>query len=153
MSEQEVQQPEFQIQRIYIKDLSFESPHSPEIFLEEWQPEVDLEVEHQMQQVDDTTYEVGLKITVTVKNNDKSAFIAELHQAGLFHIAGVEGVHFEHAIKGVCPNILFPYARETISDMVARGTFPQFLLQPINFEAAFVEELQRQQAEEEQQQH
>lgn len=140
-------QGQFQLQRIYIKDLSFEAPRAPEVFRQEWKPEVNLEVNHSANKVDDTVYEVVLKVTVTVNNQEKSAFVAEIHQAGLFLIAGIEGMQFEHVIKGVCPNVLFPYARETISDLVARGTFPQFLLQPINFEAAFVEQMRRQQQE------
>ena len=86
-----------------------------------------------------------MKVTVTVKNGDKTAFVAEVEQAGLFLVQGFEGVHLEHLLKGVAPNILFPYAREVISDLVTRGTFPQFLLQPVNFEAAFIENLRRQQ--------
>jgi preprotein translocase subunit SecB len=139
------QQGQFQLQRIYVKDLSFEAPRAPEVFRQEWKPEVNLEVNHAAEKVDGDVYEVVLKVTVTVKNQEKSAFVAEIHQAGLFLIAGIEGVQFEHVVKGVCPNVLFPYARETISDLVARGTFPQFLLQPINFEAAFVEQMRRQQ--------
>ncbi|MCG8670284.1 MAG: protein-export chaperone SecB [Pseudomonadales bacterium] len=138
-------QGQFQLQRIYIKDLSFESPRAPEVFRQEWKPEVNLEVNHSATKIEGDIHEVILKITVSVKNQEKSAFVAEIHQAGLFLIAGIEGVQYEHVLKGVCPNILFPYARETISDLVARGTFPQFLLQPINFEAAFVEQMRRQQ--------
>ena len=90
-------------------------------------------------------YEVVLKATVTVKNGENVAFIAEVAQAGLFLLQGVEGIQKEAILKGVCANILFPYVRETVSDVVARGTFPQFLLQPINFEAAFAENLRKQQ--------
>lgn len=151
MAEQQANQQQgqgqFQLQRIYIKDLSFESPRAPEVFRQEWKPEVNLEVNHSSEKAEGDVYEVVLKITVTVKNQEKSAFVAEIHQAGLFLISGIEGMQFEHVVKGVCPNILFPYARETVSDLVARGTFPQFLLQPINFEAAFVEQMRRQQAE------
>ena len=144
------QQGQFQLQRIYVKDLSFEAPRTPEVFRQEWKPEVNLEVNHSAQKVDGDVYEVVLKVTVTVVNQEKSAFVAEIQQAGLFLIAGIQGVQFEHIVKGVCPNVLFPYARETISDLVARGTFPQFLLQPINFEAAFVEQMRRQQQQAEQ---
>lgn len=150
MAEQANQQQgqgQFQLQRIYIKDLSFEAPRAPEVFRQEWKPEVNLEVNHSANKVDGDVYEVVLKVTVTVKNQEKSAFVAEIQQAGLFLIAGIEGMQFDHVVKGVCPNVLFPYARETISDLVARGTFPQFLLQPINFEAAFVEQMRRQQQE------
>ena len=141
------EQGQFQLQRIYVKDLSFESPRAPEVFRQEWKPEVNLEVGHSATKVDGDVHEVVLKVTATVKNQDKSAFVVEIEQAGLFLISGIEGVQYEHVLKGVCPNVLFPYARETISDLVARGTFPQFLLQPINFEAAFVEQMRRQQQE------
>lgn len=144
---QQQAQGQFQLQRIYIKDLSFEAPRAPEVLRNEWKPEVNLEVNHSATKVEGDIHEIVLKITVTVTNQEKSAFVCEIHQAGLFLIAGIEGVQYEHVLKGVCPNILFPYARETVSDLVARGTFPQFLLQPINFEAAFVEQMRRQQAE------
>jgi preprotein translocase subunit SecB len=141
------QQPEqqFQLQRIFLKDLSYEAPKTPQLFKEQWKPEVNLEVNNTASEVEDGIYEVVLKVTVTVKNGDNTAFIAEVAQAGLFLLQGVEGIQKEAILKGVCANILFPYARETISDVVARGTFPQFLLQPINFEAAFAENLRKQQ--------
>lgn len=148
MTEQAVgQQPEqqFQLQRIFLKDLSYEAPKTPQLFKEQWKPEVNLEVNNTASEVEDGIYEVVLKVTVTVKNGDNTAFIAEVAQAGLFLLQGVEGIQKEAILKGVCANILFPYARETISDVVARGTFPQFLLQPINFEAAFAENLRKQQ--------
>ena len=141
------QQPEqqFQLQRIFLKDLSYEAPKTPQLFKEQWKPEVNLEVNNTASEIEDGIYEVVLKVTVTVKNGDNTAFIAEVAQAGLFLLQGVEGIQKEAILKGVCANILFPYARETISDVVARGTFPQFLLQPINFEAAFAENLRKQQ--------
>ena len=143
MADQLEQQGQFQLQRIYIKDLSFESPRAPEVFRNNWKPEVNLEVNHSAKKIEGDIYEIVLKVTVTVQNEANPAFVCEIDQAGLFLIAGIEGIQLEHVIKGVCPNILFPYARETISDLVARGTFPQFLLQPVNF----VEQMRRQQAE------
>lgn len=150
--QQQNQQPQgqFQLQRIYMKDLSFEAPRTPAIFKQEWKPEVNLEVNTGANLVEDAIYEVVLKVTATVKNGDKVAFIVELQQAGLFTVNGFEGFQLEHVLKGVCPNILFPYAREAVADLVARGTFPQFLLQPINFEAAFIEQVRKQQAAQEQ---
>ena len=138
------QQSQFHLQRMYLKDLSYESPGTPKSFREKWEPEVNLEVDSQANAIEKNVYEVVLKVTVTVKNQGKDAFIVEVHQAGLFLIAGIEGMQLEHILKGVCPNILFPYVRETVSDAVTRGTFPQFLLQPINFEAASMETLQAQ---------
>lgn len=147
MSDEQAQ-GQFQLQRIYIKDVSFESPNAPEVFRQEWKPEVNLEVNSGAQQVDGDIFEVVMKVTVTVKNLQKTAFIAEVQQAGLFLVKGFEGVQMQHLLKGVAPNTLFPYAREAIGDLVTRGTFPQFLLQPINFEAAFIENLRRQQEQE-----
>lgn len=139
-------QPQFQLQRIYLKDLSYEAPKTPLIFKEQWKPDVNLDINNSANLLEDDIWEVVLKVTVTVKNGDTTAFIVEVAQAGLFLLQGVEGIQKEAILKGVCANILFPYARETVSDIVARGTFPQFLLQPINFEAAFAENLRQQQA-------
>lgn len=138
-------QQQFQLQRIYLKDLSYEAPKTPLLFKENWKPDVNLEMNNASSEVEAGIYEVVLKATVTVKNGENIAFIAEVAQAGLFLLQGVEGIQKEAILKGVCANILFPYVRETVSDVVARGTFPQFLLQPINFEAAFAENLRKQQ--------
>ncbi|MBA54128.1 MAG: protein-export chaperone SecB [Pseudomonadales bacterium] len=138
-------QQQFQLQRIYLKDLSYEAPKTPLLFKENWKPDVNLEMNNASSEVEPGIYEVVLKATVTVKNGENVAFIAEVAQAGLFLLQGVEGIQKEAILKGVCANILFPYVRETVSDVVARGTFPQFLLQPINFEAAFAENLRKQQ--------
>ena len=135
----------FQLQRLYLKDMSYEAPNTPSVFKKEWKPEVNLEVNNTSSIIEGSVHEVVLKITVTAKIEDKVAFIVEVQQAGLFTIEGVEGIQLEHVLKGVCANILFPYAREAVSDVVARGTFPQLLLQPINFEAAFAEQVRRQQ--------
>lgn len=145
MSDEQQAQGQFQLQRIYMKDVSFESPNAPEVFRQEWKPEVNLEVNSGAEQVEGDIFEVVMKVTVTVKNLQKTAFIAEVQQAGLFLVKGFEGIQMQHLLKGVAPNTLFPYAREAICDLVTRGTFPQFLLQPINFEAAFIENLRRQQ--------
>lgn len=138
-------QQQFQLQRIFLKDLSYEAPKTPQLFKEQWKPEVNLEVNNTANEIESNIYEVVLNVTVTVKNGENTAFIVEVAQAGLFLLQGVEGIQKEAILKGVCANILFPYAREAVSDVVARGTFPQFLLQPINFEAAFAENLRKQQ--------
>jgi preprotein translocase subunit SecB len=140
-------QRQFQLQRVYLKDLSFEAPRSPEVFRQEWKPEVNLEVNSGARMLEPGVFEVAMKVTVDVKNVEKTAFIVEVEQAGLFIVQGFEGLELDHLLKGVAPNILFPYVREAVTDLVTRGTFPQFLLQPINFEAAFIENLRRQQAE------
>ena len=120
-------QQQFQLQRIYLKDLSYEAPKTPLLFKENWKPDVNLEMNNASSEVEPGIYEVVLKATVTVKNGENVAFIAEVAQAGLFLLQGVEGIQKEAILKGVCANILFPYVRETVSDVVARGTFPQFL--------------------------
>ena len=140
-------QQQFQLQRIYLKDLSYEAPKTPMMFREQWKPEVNLDVNNSATEIETDLHEVVLTTTVTAQNGDATAFIVEVAQAGLFLLKGVEGIQKEAILKGVCANILFPYARETVSDVVSRGTFPQFLLQPINFEAAFAENLRKQQAE------
>jgi preprotein translocase subunit SecB len=147
--EQQAGQGQFQLQRIYVKDVSFEAPNAPEVFRQEWKPEVNLEVNSGATQLEGDIFEVVMKVTVTVKNMGKTAFIAEVQQAGLFLVKGFEGIQLQHLLKGVAPNTLFPYAREAVGDLVTRGTFPQFLLQPINFEAAFIENLRRQQEQQE----
>ncbi|HVL01409.1 MAG TPA: protein-export chaperone SecB [Dongiaceae bacterium] len=142
---QQAAQPQFQLQRIYLKDLSYEAPKTPQLFREQWKPDVNLEINNAANVVEGNIWEVVLKVTVTVKNEDATAFIVEVSQAGLFLLQGIEGLQKDAILKGVCPNILFPYVREAITDVVSRGTFPQFLLQPINFEAAFAENLRQQQ--------
>lgn len=128
----------FEIQRIYTKDISFESPNSPKIFLEkEWQPEISVDLNVAHDKLDDTTYEVTLTVTCTAKANEKTAFLAEIKQAGIFAITGFEEEQVDHMLGAFCPNILFPYAREVVSDTVNRGSFPQLLLAPINFDALF----------------
>jgi preprotein translocase subunit SecB len=145
-------QQQFQLQRIYLKDLSYEAPKTPAVFKEQWKPDVNLEVNNTANEIEDNIYEVVLKVTVTVKNGENTAFIVEVAQAGLFLLQGVEGIQKEAILKGTCANILFPYAREAVSDVVSRGTFPQFLLQPINFEAAFAENMRKQQEQAKQEQ-
>jgi preprotein translocase subunit SecB len=138
--------PQFGLQRIYIKDVSFETPHSPGIFREQWKPDMSLNLNTQVQELGEDLFEVTLSITVTVKSDEKTAFLAEVQQAGIFLIRGVPKEQMGPVVGITCPNILFPYARETISDLATRGSFPQLLLQPINFEALYAQRLQQRQA-------
>jgi preprotein translocase subunit SecB len=144
MSQTEKTSVNFVIQRIYVKDLSFEAPSTPNIFREQWKPEmnVDLQTHHKL--IEDSVYDIHLHITVTVKQADKIAFLAEVKQAGIFSIEGLFGLELQHAINSYCPNILFPYARETLTDMVNRGGFPQLILAPINFDALYQDQLAKQ---------
>jgi len=143
MSDQQAQQQQFAISRIYVKDLSYEAPNAPLSFGQEWKPELNLEMNSQSRLVDQNMWEVVLQLTVTVKNAGQTAFIVEVQQAGLFVVQGIETEQLRHLLGAFCPNILFPYARETVSDLVTRGSFPQLLLAPVNFDALFMEALQR----------
>jgi preprotein translocase subunit SecB len=134
---------QFGLQRIYVKDLSFESPASPAVFTQEWKPETNVQFGTAMAKVGEHQYEVVLQVTATVRNGSNVAFIAEVKQAGIFHAEGLEGEALERLLGAQCPSILFPYAREVVSDLVARGTFPQLLLQPMNFDAVFAEAKRR----------
>ncbi len=137
--------PQFAIQRIYTKDISFETPNSPAIFQQEWKPEVKLDLDTRSNKLDDTTYEVTLELTVTAQIGDKTAFLCEVQQAGIFSLAQLEQAQLAHALGAFCPNILFPYARETVANLVSRGTFPPLNLAPVNFDALFANYMQQQQ--------
>lgn len=136
---------QFVLQRIYIKDLSFESPGAPETFRKQWKPEINLDLNTKHEKVQDNIFEVVLSVTVTAKNEDEVAFLVEAHQAGLFQISGIADAQMPQILGSYCPNILFPYIRETISDLVTRGSFPQLLLAPVNFDALLAEAMKRQQ--------
>ena len=137
------------IQRIFIKDLSFESPRVPELFLKEWQPEVNLDLNTHHNEIDTNVHDVTLCATVTVKSKTESAFILEVKQAGIFTIKNFEATQLNQLLYSYCPSILFPYAREAVSDIVTRGGFPQLLLSPINFEALYQQQLSQEAAEKE----
>ncbi|MBG7601365.1 MAG: protein-export chaperone SecB [Gammaproteobacteria bacterium] len=145
-AEAPAQEAQFKLQRIYCKDISFETPNSPSMFLGEWKPQMDLQLNTGMQKLDDDNYEVVLTVTVTVKSGGKTAFLVEVQQGGIFNIIGVPEEQMSPVIGITCPNILFPYAREAISDLVNRGSFPQLLLAPVNFEAIYAQQQAQQQA-------
>lgn len=140
-------QPEFAIQKLYVRDLSLECPNLPEIFQEAYGPQVEMEMNAKNRQLADGLHEVVLSLTVTAKQGEKVAYLAEVHQAGLFTIKNLDPMSMRHAVQAFAPNILFPYAREAISDLVTRGGFPPLLLQPVNFDALFAQQLQREQAQ------
>ena len=137
----------FALQRVYIKDLSFESPDAPQVFQHEWKPEMNLELNNQSTQIETHLFEVVLSLTVKVKNKNTVAFLVELQQAGLFHAEGFDQKTLAHLLGAYCPNILFPFAREAVSDLVGKASFPQLLLAPVNFDALFAEAAKRRQAE------
>lgn len=137
--------PQFEIQRIFVKDLSYEAPNTPHTFVEEWKPEVQLNLETKSSRIQDDVHEVILSITATVTSGKKSAFIVEIQQAGLFLIAGLPNEQLRQMLGSFCPNILFPYAREVVSDVVVRGGFPQLILAPVNFDVLYAQHLEEQQ--------
>jgi len=141
----ETPQAVFSIEKIYVKDLSLEIPHAPGIFLERSQPEIEVQLHSEGGQLDEDVYQVTLTVTVTAKAGDKTVFLAEAGQAGIFQIRNVPAGDIEAILGIACPNILFPYARETISDTVNRAGFPPVLLAPVNFEALYQQRLQAQQ--------
>jgi len=138
-------QQQFALQKIYVKDLSFETPKSPAVFTEEWKPDVNIELDTKGKQIAENVHEVVLGVTVTVKVGDSTAYLAEIHQAGIFTIKGFPESELGAMLGSYCPNVLFPYAREVISDLVTKGGFPQFLLAPVNFDAVYREHLQKMQ--------
>ena len=150
MSEEDQQ---FAIQKLYLKDVSFESPNSPQVFTDgEWKPEVNVQLNTGSRGISDGTYEVMLEVTVTAKQNDKTAFLVELKQAGVFTITGFSEENLAGMLGAYCPETLFPYAREAISELIGKGGFPQLLLQPVNFNALYTQQMQQQAAQAENEQ-
>lgn len=137
------QQAQFTIQKIYVKDVSFEVPNSPQIFNEPGQPQLELNLNQKVARVADGLFEVVLAVTVTCKLADKTVYLAEVQQAGLFGLGGFDDRTLDMMLGTYCPNVLFPYVRQTVGDLVANGGFPPFYLQPINFEALYAEGLRR----------
>lgn len=133
------------ITKIYLKDSSFESPKAPEIFRKsDWKPQTNLNLRSSHNAVEGDHHEVVLTITIEAKEDDKTLFLIELQQAGLFEIAGYEGEEMQAIVGSFCPNILFPYARESIASLIQKGGFPEFVLQPINFDALYLQSKQQQ---------
>ncbi|MFQ5631385.1 MAG: protein-export chaperone SecB, partial [bacterium] len=134
MSEKEAQKTQFSIQKLYVKDISFESPGAPGVFgFKKWEPKIDLNLNNAHKLLSEGVYEALLTITATVKHDDKTAFLVEVQQAGIFAVAGFKEQDRNYILASQCMNILFPYAREVISDLTARGGFPPFILSPVNF--------------------
>jgi preprotein translocase subunit SecB len=143
-AEEQTQQAGFSIEKIYLKDASLEIPNAPQIFTDRSQPQVGIELSNFAQQLEDNVFEVAIKVTVTSKIEDKTVFLVEVTQAGIFQIRGVPEENLEMIVGITCPNILFPYARESVSDLVVRAGFQPVLLNPINFEALFAQQKQQQ---------
>jgi len=131
-------QQQFNLVKIYTKDLSFETPNSPQVFQSnEWRPEVNVDLGTDAKRLDDQTFEVVIQVTVTAKQGENTAYLCEVHQAGIFQMRGFDDQTLHQVLGAFCPNILFPYAREVVSDLVTKGGFPQMLLGPVNFDALY----------------
>ena len=141
MADEQVQQ-QFAMQRIYTKDVSFESPATPDVFKQQWQPAVNVDLNTKSDKVDDSgNFEVVLSVTITAKIDEETAFLVEVQQAGIFLISGIEGDDLRRVLGTAAPNILFPYARETIDTLCVKGGFPPVMLAPVNFDALYQQAL------------
>jgi len=144
MNESTETKQQFAIKKLYVKDVSFESPTSPKSFsYQKWEPKIDLNLSNKQIHIDADIYEAVLSITATVSIEDETAFLIEVHQAGLFQISGFEDEQKSYLLGSQCMNILFPYAREVISDMSVRGGFPSLVMAPVNFDALYQQHLQQ----------
>ena len=147
MTEQQ-QAKKFSIQKLYLKDISFESPMTPEAFkIQEWNPKIDLSLNNSQKKIDEGLYEVVLRVTVTASHEDKTAFLIEVEQAGLFAIEGFEQAELQYLVASQAMSILFPYAREVVSDLSVRGGYIPVVLSPVNFDLLFQQSMQKAQAE------
>ncbi|ACT47477.1 MULTISPECIES: protein-export chaperone SecB [Methylotenera] len=143
VAQEQAQQPGFSIEKIYVKDVSLEIPHAPQIFTDRTQPQVSIELSNLAQQIEESVFEVAIKVTVTSKIAEKTVFLVEVTQAGIFQVRNVPAESMEMIVGITCPNILFPYLRESVSDLIVRAGFQPVLLNPINFEALFAQQKQQ----------
>ncbi|MCU7891924.1 MAG: protein-export chaperone SecB [Candidatus Thiodiazotropha sp. (ex Ustalcina ferruginea)] len=136
------QNREFAVQRVYTKDVSFETPNSPAVFQQEWKPETGVNLNTEVNKLSDTLFEVTLTVTVTTKVGEKTAYLVEVKQAGIFAANGFPEQEMGPLLGAYCPNQLFPYAREVISDVIMKGSFPQMVLEPVNFDLLYAQHQQ-----------
>jgi preprotein translocase subunit SecB len=136
-------QAQFTVQKIYVKDLSFEAPNTPAVFNDTGTPQLNMNLNQKVARLEDDVFEVVLGITLTCAIGEKTVYLAEIEQAGVFGLAGFDERNLDMMLGTYCPNVLFPYARQAISDLITSGGFPPFYLQPINFEALYAEGLRR----------
>jgi preprotein translocase subunit SecB len=139
--------PTFAVEKIYVKDVSFEAPGAPQVFTEQGQPNLEMNLNQRVQRVADNLFEVELGVTLSCKLAEKTIYLVEVRQAGLFGLAGFDDQTLDAMLGVHCPNILYPYARQAVSDLITAGGFPPFLLQPINFEALYAEGLRQRAAQ------
>ena len=140
-------QHQLEIQKIYLKDVSLETPNSPMIFREPWKPEIQIQLNSNASGMSEQLYEVVLTLTVTAKLGDKTAYLAEVQQAGIFTLKGFDDNQLGPVLGAFCPNVLYPFAREAVASLVGKGGFPPLLLNPVNFDALYLQRLQSQKAE------
>ena len=141
----EANTPAFTVEKIYVKDVSFEVPGAPAIYSENVQPELQLNLNQRVQRLNENAFEVVLGVTLTCKAGDKTAYVAEVQQAGVFGLVGLDPQSIDVLLGTQCPNILFPYVRSLVSELIQAGGFPPFFLQPINFEGLYAETLRQRQ--------
>lgn len=134
-------QPQFGLQRVYLKDVSFEAPNSPKVFSQEWKPEIKLDLNTGAKQLDEQHYEVSIKMTLTATQAEETVFLVEIEQAGLFAMINIPAEQVRPMLGAMCPNMLFPYLRENIDSLVVKGGFPALMLSPINFDALYQQRL------------
>ena len=137
------QQAQFSVEKIFVKNVSFEAPNAPHIFNEQGQPQLNMDLNQKVVRLADNAFEVALAVTLTCRLNDKTVYLAEVEQAGVFGLAGFDDRTLDLMLGTYCPNVLFPYVRQQISDLITAGGFPPFYMQPINFEALYAEGLRR----------
>lgn len=143
----EESKPQFAMQRVYIKDSSFEAPSTPSIFQEQWKPEISMDLNTSHTAVGEDQYEVVLQLTLTAKIGETTAYIVEVQQAGVFVVRNFEEGRLGQMLGAYCPNVLFPYARESIDTLVTKGSFPPLMLAPVNFDAIYQQALERRRQE------
>ncbi len=136
-------QAQFTVEKIYVKDVSFEAPNAPAVFNEQGQPQLNMNLNQKVGRLEGDLFEVILGVTLTCTLNDKTVYLAEVEQAGIFGLAGFDDRTLDMMLGTYCPNVLFPYVRQSISDLITNGGFPPFYMQPINFEALYAEGLRR----------
>jgi preprotein translocase subunit SecB len=147
-ADEQTQKTHFSIQKIYVKDVSFESPDTPKAFsFAKWEPKIELNLNNSHTSIEENLYEAVLTITATARHQEKTAFLVEVQQAGIFAVAGFNENDQKYLLGSQCMNILFPFARETISDLTTRGGFPPLLLSPVNFDALYQKHMQKQATE------
>ncbi len=147
MSDQQQVPQHFEIQKVYLKDVSLEAPNSPTIFTEQWQPQTEVRLETGAKPLTEDLFDVSLTVTVTAKLGDRTAYLAEVQQGGLFTLRGFDDGQMGHMLHAYCPNLLFPFAREELASLIGKGGFPALLLNPINFDSLYLQRLQQQQAQ------